>query len=135
MKALLAVTALAATAVLGCAERVAVWSASAPTLDASRATAVGAGALSFGAIGAVAGDDDASDWKATYGVSDDFVKQVGGTVPPGASALFAVIRSMDPVAVAEKFRGYGGTVLRTTLSPAQADKVKEIIATRQQATH
>jgi uncharacterized membrane protein len=98
------------------------------------ATAVGAGALSFGAIGAAAGDDDASDWKTKYGVSDDFVQQVSGTVPPGASALFAVIRSMNPVDVAEQFRGYGGTVLRTTLSPAEADKVKEIIATQHQAT-
>ena len=94
------------------------------------ATAVGAGVLSFGAIGVAAGDDDATDWKTRYGVSDDFVKQVGGTVPPGASAVFAVIRSTDPVAVAERFRGYGGTVLRTTLSPAQSEKVKEIIATQ-----
>lgn len=95
---------------------------------AAAAAAVGAGALSFGAIGAAAGDVDASDWKDRYGVSDDFVRQVGGVVPPGSSALFAVIRSMNPVAVAERFRGYGGTVLRTTLEPKQAAEVGRTIA-------
>jgi uncharacterized membrane protein len=92
------------------------------------AAAVGAGALGFGALGAAAGDSDATDWKNTYGVPDDFVKQVGGAIQPGSSAVFAVIRSMDPQAIAEKFRGYGGTVLRTTLAPEQAAKVERTIA-------
>jgi len=69
------------------------------------AAAVGAGALGLGTIGAAAGDEDATDWKSKYGVPDDFVKQVGGVIQPGNSAVFAVIRSMDPQAVAEKFRG------------------------------
>lgn len=67
-------------------------------------------------------------------MSDDFVQQVSGAVPPGASALFAVIKSMDPVEVAERVRGYGGTVLRTTLRPADAEKVKTIIGAGQQPT-
>jgi uncharacterized membrane protein len=98
------------------------------------ATAIGAGALSLGTLGAAAGDTDATDWKDTYGVPDDFVKQVGGVLKPGDSALFAVIRSMDPQAVAEKFRGYGGTVLRTTLSADQAAKVQRAIAAQPPAT-
>jgi uncharacterized membrane protein len=98
------------------------------------AAAVGAGALSFGAVGAAAGDDDATDWKNRYGVPDDFVKQVGGAIKPGSSAVFAVIRSMDPQAVAEKFRGYGGTVMRTALSPDQAAKVQRTIASQPSAT-
>ena len=95
---------------------------------AAAAAVVGVGALGFGSIGAVAGADDAADWKDDYGVPEDFVKQVGGVIRPGASAVFAVIRTGDPVVVAERFRGYGGTVLRTTLTPQQADKVQQTIA-------
>lgn len=91
------------------------------------AAAVSAGVLGMGAVGAATGDDDASNWKAAYGVSDDFVKEVAGAIPPGASALFAVIESDDPIAVAEKFRGSGGKVLRTRLSSASAQKVQDII--------
>lgn len=97
---------------------------------AAAGAAVGAGALSFGTLGAVAGASDAQDWKEDYGVSEAFVKQVGGVVQPGASAVFAVIRTGDPLVVAERFRGYGGTVLRTSLAPEQAAKVQQTIATQ-----
>ena len=100
---------------------------------AAAAAAVGAGALSLGTIGAAAGDDDATTWKDAYGVPDDFVKQVGGLLQPGESAVFAVIRTTDPVAVAERFRGYGGKVLRTTLTAEQASKVQQTIAAQREA--
>lgn len=77
--------------------------------------------------GAVIGADDADTWKTTYGISDDFVKQVGGMVQPGQSAVFVLARTSDPVAVAERFRGYGGTVLRTTLSKQAATKFEQVM--------
>lgn len=95
---------------------------------AAAASAVGIGAVSFGSIGAVAGAIDAEDWKATWGVSEDFVKQVGGMVQPGNSAVLALVRSNDPDAVIERFRGYGGTVLRTSLTAAEAAKVQQTLA-------
>jgi uncharacterized membrane protein len=96
---------------------------------AAAAAALGAGALGFGTVGAAVGSSDASEWKATYGVPEDFVTQVGGMVQPGTSALFATIRSeTDPVAIARRFAGYGGTVLRTSLTPAKAAQVQETIA-------
>ena len=36
-------------------------------------------------------------------------------------------RTADPDKVAEQFRGYGGTVLRTTLTKEQSDKVQTIL--------
>jgi len=33
----------------------------------------------------------------------------------------------DPHGVADKFRGYGGTVLKTRLSPARAAEVQETL--------
>jgi uncharacterized membrane protein len=100
------------------------------TLGASAAvaaTAIGTGALTGGVTGAAIGGDDADTWKKTYGISDDFVQQVGGMVRPGQSAVFVLARASNPVAVAEKFRGYGGTVLRTTLPREAAAKFDQIM--------
>jgi hypothetical protein len=36
----------------------------------------------------------------------------------------------NPVAIAKRFRGYGGTVLRTTLAPGKAARVQKTIAER-----
>ena len=94
---------------------------------AAAAAGVGAGALSLGLAGAVIGADDASEWKKTYGIPDDFVQQVGGMVQPGQSALFVLARTSWPVTVAEQFRGYGGKVLRTTLAPYAEAKLQEVM--------
>src|SRR5262252_7066659 len=91
------------------------------------AGAIAAGALSGGALGAGAGALDASWWKDEFGIPDDFVKQVGGMVQPGDSAIFALLRSANPDVVAQTFRGYGGTILTTTLSRAQQAKVENVL--------
>ena len=93
------------------------------------AAALGIGGATIGATGgAVASFDDAVTWRDTYGISDDFVKDVGGMVQPGQSAVFVLARTSDPAAVAEKFRGSGGKVLRTTLSAEQTRKLAETLA-------
>jgi len=98
------------------------------------AATLGFGALSIGAVGAAVGANDATEWKATYGVPDDFVEQVSGMVQPGTSAVFAVVESdKDPVTIARRFKGYGGTVLRTTLAPTKAARVQKTIAARKGA--
>lgn len=56
--------------------------------------------------------------------------QVGAmTVPnqPGDSAIYAILRVGDPDVVADQFRGYGGTILRRTLSRDQQAKVKKVL--------
>jgi uncharacterized membrane protein len=89
------------------------------------AAAVAAGSsLSGVALGATAGALDASNWKDSFGISEDFVQRVGTMVQPGDSAIFALLRTLDPKLVEEQFRGYGGTILRTTLSPEQRSKVE-----------
>jgi uncharacterized membrane protein len=55
------------------------------------------------------------------------VRQVGGMIQPGDSAVFALLRASDPNAVASHFARYGGTILRTTLSPLAAARVQETI--------
>ena len=97
------------------------------------AAAIGvSGAALGGVTGAALGADDAATWKERYGISDDFVKQVGGMVQPGQSALFVLARAANPTTLAEHFRGYGGKVLRTTLPPDQAQKIQETLKVQQQ---
>jgi uncharacterized membrane protein len=93
------------------------------------AAALGIGATTIGATGgAVMAFDDISMWRDTFGISDDFVKEVGGMVQPGYSAVFALVRATDPATVAERFRGYGGRMLRTTLPPEQTRKLQDTLA-------
>ena len=94
---------------------------------AAAAATVGAGALGAGTIGGAMGAADAETWKRDYGVSDDFVKEVGGMIQPGDSALFAILRGANPETVAENFRGYGGTILKTSLSPRVAERVQQTL--------
>lgn len=97
------------------------------------AAAIGAtGAAMGGITGAALGADDAGSWKDQYGISDDFVKQIGGMVQPGQSALFVLARVSNPSVLAERFRGYGGKVLRTTLRGDQAQKLQDTLKVQQQ---
>ena len=96
---------------------------------AAAAATLGVGAATAGAVGGAVGAEDADTFKREYGISDDFVKDVGGMIQPGDSALFAVIRGGGGNAeqMAEQFRGYGGTILRSSLSPKVAQRVQETI--------
>jgi len=98
--------------------------------SAAAAAALAAGSVSGAALGATAGAIDAETWKEDYGISEDFVQQVGTMIRPGDSAIFALIRVIDPELVAAQFKGYGGTVLRTTLSPAQRERLEETLQAR-----
>jgi uncharacterized membrane protein len=97
---------------------------------AGAATAIGAGAAVAGLTGATLGGVSAEEWKRDYGVSPEFVREIGGMVQPGDSAVFALLRSVDPEFAAEKFRGYRGKVLWTSLSPANAAKLERVLANR-----
>ena len=98
--------------------------------SAVAAAALATGAVSGTALGATAGALDAESWKADYGISDEFVQRVGTMVQPGDSAIFALLRSLDPELVAAQFKGYGGTILRTTLDPLQRAKVEATLHAR-----
>ena len=95
------------------------------------AAALATGSLSGVALGASLGAIDAESWKEDYGISEDFVQRIGAMVQPGDSAVFVLARGVNPDQVAQAFRGYGGTVLRTNLSEKQRTRVEETLhATR-----
>ena len=51
-------------------------------------------------------------------------------VQPGDSAIFALLRTIDPEIVTAQFQGYGGTILRTTLNADQRAKVEKTLHAR-----
>jgi len=100
------------------------------TGGASVAAVLAAGSISGAALGATAGAIDAETWKEDYGISEDFVQRTGAMVQPGDSAIFALLRTLDPDLVAAQFKGYGGAILRTSLSSEQRAKVEATLHAR-----
>ena len=50
------------------------------------------------------------------GINDAFMKELAGTLKPGSSALFVLVRKVTSDKVLEELRGTGGRVLKTSLS-------------------
>jgi uncharacterized membrane protein len=102
------------------------------TAGASAAGAViAAGSLAGVALGGTLGAIDAESWKEDFGISEDFVQGVSTMLQPRDSALFVLVRRINADAVADAFRGFGGTVMRTTLTAEQRAKVEATLhATR-----
>jgi len=78
------------------------------------------------AIGAGAGALSGS--LVDYGINDDFVKSLAETIPPNSSALFILVRKVQPEKVLAELSGVKGKVLRTSLSPEQEKKLQEALA-------
>ena len=97
---------------------------------AAAAGAIAASAAGGAALGAGAGAVDAASWKDEFGIPEDFVEQVSVLIQPGDSAIYAILRVGNPDIVADQFKGYGGTVLRTTLSPDQQARVEKVLSNK-----
>lgn len=76
--------------------------------------------LVVGAVsGAVAGG------LSDVGIDDEFIKEVGGTIEPGHSALFLLVRDVTPDKAIEALKKYDATVLRTSLSKEDEERLKD----------
>ncbi len=74
------------------------------------------------AIGAISG---AVGGKFTdIGVDDSFIKEVGETIEPGHSAIFLLVRDVTPDRVMDAIKQFHPTVLRTSLSKEQEEKLR-----------
>jgi uncharacterized membrane protein len=92
------------------------------------ATLMAAGGLTGTAAGAVTWGLDAKWWRDEFGISEDFLKDVGSTLSPGSSALFVLLRKADPQKTLEAIKPFGGKVLKTSLSPEQEKKLESTLA-------
>ena len=66
------------------------------------------------AIGAATGA--ASGALSDIGIDDEFMKELAATLTPGVSALFVLVRKVTPDKVLEEVKGFGGKVLKTSLT-------------------
>jgi len=79
-----------------------------------------------GAIGA--GSGALSGSMVDYGINDDFVRSLADTIPNNSSALFVLIRKVQPDKVLAEFSGVQGRVLRTSLPPEREEKLRQALA-------
>jgi uncharacterized membrane protein len=84
------------------------------------------GWLGGAAVGAGAGA--LSGKLADYGIDDDFIKSLGSHIEPGTSALFVLVRKVTPDKVVPEIQKYGGTVLKTSLSKEQDERLRKALA-------
>jgi uncharacterized membrane protein len=84
-----------------------------------------AGLLTGAALGAGAGA--LSGALSDYGIDDEFIRSLGATIEPGSSALFVLVRSATMDKVLPELRPFGGTVLRTSLSNEQEERLRQAL--------
>ena len=78
------------------------------------------------AIGAItgAGAGALSGSLVDFGIRDDFIKQLGATIPQGSSALFVLFKSVNEDKVLPEIEQYKARVLKTSLSNEQEEKTE-----------
>jgi uncharacterized membrane protein len=78
------------------------------------------------AVGAGAGA--LSGKLSDIGINDDFMKELGQTLQPGCSALFVLVRKSTPDKVLERLQGFGGTVLKTSLTKDREEELQKALS-------
>ena len=64
-------------------------------------------------------------WVSDVGIPDDFVRDVGALVQPGESAIITLAEGFDPHSAVRALRDCGGSLIYTSLSGEQVNKVKK----------
>jgi uncharacterized membrane protein len=58
------------------------------------------------------------------GIDDTFAEELHRRMPPGSSAIFALLRNTAPETVIPELAQFGGTALQTSLSPGGEKKLR-----------
>ena len=65
-----------------------------------------------------------------YGIPDGQMRELAATFTPGTAALFVLVRKFTADKVTADLARYGGTVLRTSLSQDEENKLRESLRTQ-----
>jgi uncharacterized membrane protein len=63
-----------------------------------------------------------------YGIDDKWIKEVANAIPPGGSGLFVMARNTNQERVLPEMAKFGGTVLRTNLTPEQQQALENALS-------
>jgi len=63
-----------------------------------------------------------------YGIDDKWIKEVAASIAPGGSALFVMARNTNQERVLPEMAKFGGTVIRTNLTPAQEQALEAALS-------
>ena len=80
------------------------------------------GWLTGAAMGAGAGA--LSGALADYGISDDFIKELGQTLQPGTSAIFMLVRRVNLDKALPELSKFGGKIIKTSLTDDQETRLR-----------
>ena len=83
------------------------------------------------AVGSLAGA--ASGALTDVGIDDKFMKQLAETLKPGTAALCVLVRRATPDKVLEEIKGFGGTVIKTSLSHEDEAKLQAALSSAKSA--
>jgi uncharacterized membrane protein len=81
--------------------------------------------LAGAAIGAGAGA--LSGKLIDIGINDNFMKELAETFTPGTSGLFVLVRKSTPDKVLEALKGFGGKVLKTSLTADKEEALQKAL--------
>jgi uncharacterized membrane protein len=79
------------------------------------------GAAFGGGAGALAGH------LSDYGINDGFMRSLAQQLKPDSSALFVLVRKVQPDKVLKELSQFRGTVIRSSLSPEQEQRLEEAL--------
>ncbi|MBV8096105.1 MAG: DUF1269 domain-containing protein [Acetobacteraceae bacterium] len=79
-----------------------------------------------GAVGA--GSGALSGSLADYGIDDNFIRSIADTLKPDTSALFLLIRKVQPEKVLADLSRFHGRVIRSSLSPEQEARLQAALS-------
>jgi uncharacterized membrane protein len=65
-----------------------------------------------------------------YGIPDDRMKELAQTFQPGTAGLFVLLRKVTADKVAEELGRFGGTILRTSLSHDEEQKLRQSLTSQ-----
>ncbi|HLS69054.1 MAG TPA: DUF1269 domain-containing protein [Kiloniellales bacterium] len=80
------------------------------------------GGLVGAGVGALSGS------LADYGIDDDFIRSLAEKLTPDSSALFLLVRKVQPEKVLAELEPFKGHVIRTSLSPDQEARLQKAIS-------
>ncbi|AKJ27348.1 DUF1269 domain-containing protein [Caldimonas brevitalea] len=94
-----------------------------PLVGFALGTAVGAG------TGALSGQ------LTDYGIDDDFIGSLAHTLPPGGSAVFVLLRQLEPDRLLAALSPFEGRVLRSSLNPEQEARLQAALGSTRGTAH